>query len=138
MRLTPGTRIGPYEIVCVIGRGGMGEVYRARDSRLHRDIALKVLPEVFASDADRLARFDREARALAALNHQHIAGIQGIEECDNLRALALEFVDGETLADRITRGPLPIEEALPIARQIAESARGSARTGNTREHEVDQ
>ena len=99
----------------------MGEVYRARDSRLHRDVALKVLPEIFASDVERLARFDREARALAALNHPHIAGIHGVEESETLRALALEFVDGETLADRIARGPMSFEKAIPVARQIAEA-----------------
>src|SRR6476620_8629303 len=121
MRLAPGTRIGPYEIVSAIGAGGMGEVYRARDSRLHRDVALKVLPEIFASDVERLARFDREARALAALNHPHIAGIHGVEESETLRALALEFVDGETLADRIARGPMSFEKAIPVARQLAEA-----------------
>jgi eukaryotic-like serine/threonine-protein kinase len=121
MNLPPGTRIGPYEIVSMVGAGGMGEVYRAHDPRLGRDVALKILPELFASDPDRLARFEREARTLAALSHPHIAGIYGIEESNGLRALALEFVDGETLADRIGRGAIPIDDALPIAREIAEA-----------------
>jgi Protein kinase domain/WD40-like Beta Propeller Repeat len=121
MTLGPGTRIGPYEVVSPIGAGGMGEVYRGRDSRLHRDVALKILPEIFASDPDRLARFEREARTLAAFNHPHIAGIYGVEESNGIRALALELVDGQTLADRIARGPLPADEALPVARQIAEA-----------------
>ncbi len=99
----------------------MGEVYRARDTKLNRDVALKVLPEAFASDPERLARFEREAKTLAALNHEHIARIHGLEESDGVRALVLEFVDGPTLADRIARGPIRINEALPIARQIAEA-----------------
>ena len=141
MRLAPGTRIGPYEIVSAIGAGGMGEVYRARDSRLHRDVALKVLPEIFASDVERLARFDREARALAALNHPHIAGIHGVEESETLRALALEFVDGETLADRIARGPMSLREGDPCRPATCGSTGGSARTRNhsprseTRQHQ---
>src|SRR5688572_14144069 len=121
MNLAPGTRIGPYEIVSMVGAGGMGEVYRAHDARLGRDVALKILPTVFASDPDRLARFDREARSLATLNHPHIAVIYGVEEANGLRALALEFVEGETLADRIAGGPLLLEDALPIARKIAEA-----------------
>src|SRR5262245_44709354 len=98
----------------------MGEVYRARDTRLKRDVALKILPESFATDPERLARFQREAEMLASLNHRHIAAIYGIEETSGIRALVLELVEGETLADRIARGPIPIDEALPIARQIAE------------------
>ena len=121
MSLAPGTRIGLYEIVSIVGVGGMGEVYRARDLKLQRDVALKILPEVFASDPDRLARFEREARTLAALNHPHIGGIYGFEESHGIRALALEFVDGETLADRIGRGAIPSDDALPIAREIAEA-----------------
>src|SRR5262245_15154800 len=117
MPLGPGARLGPYEIVSAIGAGGMGEVYRARDTRLQRDVAIKVLPETFAADPDRLARFEREAQLLASLNHPHIGAIYGLEE----RALILELVDGETLEDRIKRGPIPIGEALPIARQIAEA-----------------
>ena len=129
MSLAPGTRIGPYEVVWIVGSGGDGEVYRARDPKLQRDVALKILPEVFASDSDRLGRFQREARTLAALNHPHIAGIYGFEENAGTYALALEFVDGETLADHIARGPIPVEEALPIARQIAEALEAAHEQG---------
>ena len=121
MALSPGARRGPYEITAKIGAGGMGEVYRARDTKLDRDVALKILPEAFASDPERLARFEREAKTLAALNHPHIAHIHGLEESDGVLTLVLEFVDGPTLADRIAHGPIPINEALPIARQIAEA-----------------
>jgi serine/threonine-protein kinase len=99
----------------------MGEVYRARDMTLHRDVALKVLPEAFASDVDRLARFAREAQVLASLNHPNIAGIYGLEESHGVQALVLELVEGPTLADRIAKGPIPLDEALPIAKQIAEA-----------------
>jgi serine/threonine protein kinase len=124
--LTAGTRIGPYEITGSLGAGGMGEVYRARDRKLSRDVALKMLPELFARDPDRLARFEREATVLASLNHPNIAAIYGFEESPaeaghRVRALVLELVEGETLADRITRGPVPLDEALPIARQICEA-----------------
>src|SRR5262245_54201259 len=118
---TPGARLGPYEVQALIGQGGMGEVYKARDPRLRRDVALKVLPQSVADDPDRLARFEREAQSLAALNHPHIAAIHGIEEADGTRALVMELVEGPTLADRIAQGPLPLDEALPIARQIAEA-----------------
>ena len=121
MPLTPGTQIGPYEVTGALGAGGMGEVYRAHDGRLKRDVALKLLPESFATDPERLARFQREAEVLASLNHPHIAGIRGIEEADGVKALVLELVEGETLADRITRGPIPVGEALPLAKQIAEA-----------------
>jgi len=120
-RLRPGSRIGDYEITGFIDAGGMGDVYRARDTRLGRDAALKVLPAAVVSDPDRRARFEREARALAALTHPHIATIYGVEEADGVNALALELVDGETLADRIARGRLPVDETLRIARQIAEA-----------------
>ena len=119
--LSAGTRLGAYEIVGFIAAGGMGEVYRARDTRLKRDVALKILPESFASDPDRLARFQREAEVLASLNHPSIAAIYGVEESNGTRALVMEFVEGETLADRVARGPIPVEEALPIAKQIAEA-----------------
>jgi eukaryotic-like serine/threonine-protein kinase len=119
--LTAGTRLGPYEIGAQIGAGGMGEVYRAKDLRLKRDVALKVLPSSFAADPDRLARFQREAEVLATLNHPHIAAIYGLEEGDGIKALVLELVEGETLADRIARGLIPLDEALPIAQQIAEA-----------------
>src|SRR5207237_6433403 len=115
MPLSPGLRLGPYEIVSAIGAGGMGEVYRARDTKLGRDVALKVLPEAFAADPDRLARLHREAQVLASLNHPNIAAIHGFEDSGQIHALVLEFVDGETLADRIARGPLPLDEAMPIA-----------------------
>jgi Tol biopolymer transport system component len=117
--LEPGARLGAYEVVSAIGAGGMGEVYRARDTRLNRDVALKILPEAFALDADRLARFTREAHVLATLNHPNIAAIYGLEESNGVRALVLELVDGPTLADRIALGAIPLDEALPIARQIA-------------------
>jgi len=119
--LTSGSKLGPYEILAPLGAGGMGEVYRARDPRLGREVAVKVLPEAFSQDPARLARFDREARALAALNHPGIAAIHGIEEADSGRFLALELVEGETLAARLSRGPLPVEEALAVCRQIAEA-----------------
>jgi eukaryotic-like serine/threonine-protein kinase len=118
MTLTTGARIGPYDVVDSIGAGGMGEVYRARDSRLGRDVALKVLPDAFASDAERLARFEREAQVLAALNHPHIASIYGVEEAGGVRALVLELVTGDTLAERLEQGAIPFGEALPLARQI--------------------
>jgi Tol biopolymer transport system component len=121
MHLASGQRLGPYEIVGHLGAGGMGEVYRARDARLNRDVAIKVLPEVFASDPDRLARFAREAQTLAALNHPNIATIYGIEEADDVRALVMELVEGEDLSVVIGRGPMPIAEALPIARHIADA-----------------
>jgi len=129
MNLAPGTRIGPYELVAMVGAGGMGEVYRAHDARLGRDVALKILPTAFASDPERIARFDREARTLATLNHPHIGAIYGVEETNGLRALALEFVEGETLADRIARGPIPLEEALPFARQITEALEAAHERG---------
>ena len=121
MSLTAGARLGPYEIVASIGAGGMGVVYRARDTRLGRDVAVKVLPPLFAADPDRRARFEREARLLASVNHSHIAAIYGIEENDGIRGLILELVEGPTLADTLSRGPLPIMEALDIARQIADA-----------------
>src|SRR5262252_9499831 len=120
MALTPGTRLGSYEILSPLGAGGMGEVYRAKDPRLGRDVAIKVLPPAFAADAERLARFRREAQVLAALNHAHIAAIYGLAESAGVEALVLELVPGETLAERLARGPLPPDEALEIARQIAE------------------
>jgi dipeptidyl aminopeptidase/acylaminoacyl peptidase len=125
MSLAAGTRLGPYEILSPIGAGGMGEVHRGRDTRLNRTVAVKVLPDVFAADPERLARFDREAQTLAQLNHPNIAQIYSVEEFwaehTRLHALAMEFVDGEDLADRIRRGPIPVDEALRIARQIADA-----------------
>ncbi len=119
--ISAGSRLGPYEIIAPIGAGGMGEVYRARDSRLHRDVAIKILPASFAEDPDRLARFQREAQVLAALNHPEIAAIYGLEEKDGIQALVLELVPGETLAERLARGPIPVDEALEIARQTADA-----------------
>ena len=121
MPLSPGFRIGPYEIVGMLGAGGMGEVYRAHDARLKRDVALKFLPESVAADPERLARFEREAQALAALKHPHIAIIHGIEEAEGVRALVLELAEGETVADRIARGPIPVADAIAIARQIVDA-----------------
>jgi eukaryotic-like serine/threonine-protein kinase len=119
--LNVGTRLGPYEIVGAIGAGGMGEVYRARDAKLGRDVALKVLPEAFARDAERMARFQREAKVLASLNHPNIATIHGLEDSGATHALVMELVEGPTLADRIKQSPIPIDETLRIAKQICEA-----------------
>src|SRR5436305_14423363 len=105
--LTAGSRLGPYEIVAPLGAGGMGEVYRARDAKLGRDVALKILPDAVAQDADRVARFKREAQVLALLNDPHIAAIYGFDEAAGTQFLVLELVEGETLADRLKRGPIP-------------------------------
>src|SRR5262245_56282761 len=121
MAIGPGSRLGPYEVTALIGAGGMGEVWRARHIALNRDDALKVLPEAFVSDPDRLARFRREAQVLASLNHSNIAHVYGLEQADGAQALVMELVEGETLADRIARGPIPVDEALPIAKQLAEA-----------------
>jgi serine/threonine protein kinase len=121
MSLAAGTKLGPYEIVSPLGVGGMGEVYRARDSKLGRDVALKVISEQFANDAERMARFEREAKVLASLNHPNIAHIYGLEDSSGVRALVMELVEGQTLAERIARGPMPLEETLSIAKQIAEA-----------------
>ena len=129
MPLTVGTRLGPYDIVAPIGAGGMGEVYRARDTKLNREVAIKVLPDFFATDPDRLARFTREAQTLASLNHPNIAAIYGIEESSGVRALVMELVEGEDLSQRIARGAIPLDEALPIARQIAEALEAAHEQG---------
>src|SRR5438105_7420930 len=121
MSVSSGTRLGPYQILAPLGAGGMGEVYRARDTKLGRDVALKVLPLAFAADPERLARFRREPQVLASLNHPGIAAIYGLEESEGVLALVMELVEGPTLAERIAQGPIPLEEALPIARQIAEA-----------------
>lgn len=121
MPLVSGTKLGPYEVVRPLGAGGMGEVYRATDTKLRREVALKVLPQSVAIDPERMARFEREVQLLAALNHPNIAAIYGLEDSDSTRALVIELVEGPTLAERIAQGPIPIEEALPIARQIAEA-----------------
>ena len=120
--MNAGTRLGPYEVTAQIGQGGMGEVYRARDTRLKRDVALKFLPESVSRDPDRLARFQREAEILASMNHPNIAAIHGFEESDGMTALAMELVEGDDLAQRIARGgAIPIDAALAIARQIADA-----------------
>jgi eukaryotic-like serine/threonine-protein kinase len=130
MSFVPGARVGPYEIVSPLGAGGMGEVYRARDSRLDRDVALKILPEIFAADAERLSRFEREAKALAALNHPHIAQIHGVETSGRIRAIVMELVDGETLAEVLgTNGALPVPEALDVARQIVNALEAAHEAG---------
>jgi len=129
MPLSPGTRFGHHEILSSLGAGGMGEVYRASDTRLKRQVAIKILPPAVAQDPARLARFQREAEILASLNHPHIAAIYGLEEANGVSALVMELVDGPTLADRIARGPIPIEEALPIATQIAEALEAAHEQG---------
>ena len=116
--MIPGTRLGYYEITGKLGQGGMGEVYRARDTRLDRDVAIKVLPELFSADRERTARFEREAKILASLNHPNIAGIYGIEEADTKRYLILELIEGQSLAERVASGPLPLDEAAGIATGI--------------------
>ena len=136
MTLAAGVQFGPYEVLSALGAGGMGEVYRARDATLNRDVALKVLPELFALDRDRLARFKREAQVLASLNHPNIAAIYGFEESNPstgsgyaVQALVLELVEGPTLAERIAHGPIPVDEAMPIARQIAEALEAAHEQG---------
>ena len=129
MALTVGSRLGHYDVTALIGEGGMGQVYRATDTKLNRQVALKILPEAFAEDPDRLGRFQREAQVLASLNHPGIAAIYGIEEADDTRALVLELVEGPTLADRIKQGPIPVDEALPIAKQIAEALEAAHEAG---------
>ncbi len=129
MPLTPGTTLGPYAVTAKIGEGGMGEVWQATDTKLKRQVALKILPEAFSADPERLARFQREAEVLASLNHPNIAAIHGLEEADDVRALVLELVEGPTLADRIKQGPIPLDEALPIAKQIAEALEAAHEAG---------
>ncbi len=129
MALSPGSRLGSYEVTALIGKGGMGEVYRAKDTKLGRDVALKVLPDLFADDPERLARFQREAKVLASLNHPNIASIYGLEESEGVRALVLELVEGPTLAERIAQGAIPIDEALPIAKQIADALEAAHERG---------
>jgi eukaryotic-like serine/threonine-protein kinase len=129
LTLALGVRLGPYEIVSPLGAGGMGEVYRARDTKLDRDVAIKILPDVFGADSERRARFAREAKTLASLNHPNIAAIYGLEDGSGMSALVLELVEGPTLADRIAQGAIPLEEALPIARQIAEALEAAHELG---------
>ena len=129
MSLSPGQMLAHYEILELIGKGGMGEVYRARDTKLGREVAIKVLPEEFAQDKDRVARFEREARLLASLNHPHIATLHGFEESDGQQFLVMELVEGETLAERIAAGPIPIHETLPLFKQIAEGLEAAHEKG---------
>ena len=129
MSLEMSSRVGPYEILGPIAAGGMGEVHRARDTRLHRDVAIKVLPALFASDPERLARFEREAQVLASLNHPNIAHIYGVEEAGPLRALVMELVEGPDLAERLGRGAIPLSDAIPIARQIADALEAAHERG---------
>jgi eukaryotic-like serine/threonine-protein kinase len=116
-----GKILAHYEITAPIGRGGMGEVFKAKDRKLGRHVAIKLLPEEFARDADRVARFQREAKLLASLNHPNVAAIYGLEESGGTSFLVLELVEGDTLADRIKAGPIPVEESLKLALQIAEA-----------------
>ncbi len=129
MSLAPGHRIGPYEVAGPLGAGGMGEVYRATDTRLKRQVAIKILPASVAADAARLARFQREAEVLASLNHPHIAAVYGLEDSGGTIALVMELVEGEDLSQRIARGAIPIDEALPIAKQIAEALEAAHEQG---------
>ena len=129
MSLAPGTRIGPYEVAGPLGAGGMGEVYRATDTKLKRQVAIKILPPSLAADADRLARFQREAEVLASLNHPHIAAIYGLEESGGITALVMELVEGDDLSQRIARGAIPLDEALPIASRSRGTGSG-ARAGD--------
>ena len=129
MALSPGTKIGHYDVTALIGEGGMGQVWQATDTQLGRQVALKILPDAFEADPDRLARFRREAQVLASLNHPNIAAIYGIEEAEWTRALVLELVEGPTLADRISKGAIPLDEALPIAKQIAEALEAAHEQG---------
>jgi eukaryotic-like serine/threonine-protein kinase len=129
MPLTAGARLGPYEVIALIGAGGMGEVYRARDTRLNRDVALKILSDAFAQNPERLARFKREAQVLASLNHPNIAAIYGFEEADGTNALVMELVEGTTLADRIAHRALPVDEAIAIAQQIANALEAAHELG---------
>ena len=129
MTLAAGARLGPYEVIAPIGAGGMGEVSRARDTKLKRDVALKVLPEAFVADPERLARFQREAEVLASLNHPNIAQIYRLEDSGDTTALVLELVEGPTLADRIAEGAIPLDEAMVIAEQIAEAVEAAHALG---------
>ena len=129
MPLSSGTRLGAYEVIDTLGVGGMGEVYRARDSKLGRLVAVKVLPEAVAADESRIARFEREAKALAALNHPNIAALYGMEESGFRHFLVMELVEGETLAERLERGPLATAEALHTALQIADALQAAHEKG---------
>ena len=129
MALTTSNRIGPYEIKSPLGEGGMGVVFRALDTKLHREVALKLLPDHFADDPERLARFQREAQVLASLNHPNIAQIHGLEDSTSQTCIVMELVEGETLQERLKRGPIPVDEALPIAKQICEGLEAAHERG---------
>jgi len=129
MPLAIGAHLGPYDILSPLGAGGMGEVYRAKDTKLGRDVALKILPASFTNDPERVARFRREAQVLASLNHSHIAQIHGLEESNGTQYLVLELVDGESLGKRIAREPIPVDEAVAIAKQIAEALEAAHEKG---------
>ena len=131
MSLASGFKIGAYEVVSAIGAGGMGEVYKARDTRLNRSVAIKVLPDLVATDPERAARFEREAQVLAALNHPHIGAIYGVEvgESGKSRYLILEFIDGESLAGRLAKGALPFDEAIALARQMLDALEAAHEKG---------
>src|SRR5215472_10535993 len=129
MSVEVGTRLGTLEITALLGKGGMGEVYRARDTKLKREVAIKILPEEFSRDRDRVSRFQREAEVLASLNHPNIASIYDLQEADGAQFLVLELVEGETLAVLIARGPIPVEEALSIARSICDALEAAHERG---------
>src|SRR5262245_33047244 len=129
MAITIGQQLGSYEITALLGKGGMGEVYRALDTKLKREVAIKILPDEFARDPERVSRFQREAEVLAALNHSNIASIYDLQECDGSRFLVLELVEGNTLADRLERGSIPIDEALQIAKHICEALEAAHEKG---------
>jgi len=129
MPLSPGQTLSFYEVLGPLGAGGMGEVYRARDTRLEREVAIKVLPEELADDEERLRRFEREAKTLASLNHPNIAGIYGVDEVDDVWFLALELVPGEDLAERLAQGPLPVDEAIEVCKHIAEGLEAAHEAG---------
>src|SRR6186997_118838 len=129
MAIRIGQQLGSYEITALLGKGGMGEVYRARDTRLDRDVAIKTLPEEFEEDAERLARFQREAKLLASLNHANIAAIYGLDQYEGKHVLILELVEGETLADHLRRGPLAVDESQRLAAQIAEALQAAHEKG---------
>src|SRR5512136_2983579 len=124
-----GTTLSHYRITEKLGAGGMGEVYRAEDTNLNRQVAIKVLPEIFSGDPERMARFEREAKLLASLNHPNIATIHGLEQAEGMRFLVMELVEGETLAQQIERGPLPVDEAIQVCRQIAEGLEAAHEKG---------
>src|SRR5215470_1675847 len=129
MALTIGTQLGSHEITALLGRGGMGEVWRARDTKLKREVAIKILPDEFSRDSDRVSRFQHEAEVLASLNHPNIAAIYDLEEAQESRFLVLELVEGDTLAERIRRGPVPVDEALNITKSICEAVEAAHEKG---------